>query len=160
MRHVVCTPKFYAVSRILDFLQQGVEQCLGLSTVKGQIAALSMFFQRPLASHSLMQTFIQGVTWIALLVRSRLLPWYLNLVLSVLQYAPFEQFRDVPLPLLSRKVAFLVAVTSVRRVLELAALSCKSLFLVLHQDKVVLRPHPSFPPKEVSTLLFVVSDGA
>ncbi|CAJ0928487.1 unnamed protein product [Ranitomeya imitator] len=47
-------------------------------------------------------------------------------------------------------VAFLVAITSIRRVSELAALSCHSPFLVLHQDKVVLRPVPSFLPKVVS----------
>ncbi|CAJ0946837.1 unnamed protein product, partial [Ranitomeya imitator] len=53
-------------------------------------------------------------------------------------------------PCFSPPVAFLVAITSIRRVSELAALSCRSPFLVLHQDKVVLRPVPSFLPKVVS----------
>ncbi|CAJ0934786.1 unnamed protein product [Ranitomeya imitator] len=48
-------------------------------------------------------------------------------------------------------VAFLVAITSIRRVSELAALSCRPPFLVIHQDKVVLRLPPSFLPKVVST---------
>ena len=43
-----------------------------------------------------------------------------------------------------------MAVTSLRRVSELAALSCLDPFLVFHQDKVVLRPVPSFLPKVVS----------
>lgn len=50
--------------------------------------------------------------------------------------------------MLSQKVAFQVAVTSARRVLELAALSCKPPYLGL--DKVVLQPPPSFLPKVFS----------
>lgn len=45
---------------------------------------------------------------------------------------------------------FLVAITSARRVLELAALSCHVPYLVIHEDKVVLRPCPLFLPKVVS----------
>ncbi|CAJ0920217.1 unnamed protein product [Ranitomeya imitator] len=48
-------------------------------------------------------------------------------------------------------VTFLVAITSIRRVSELAALSCRPPFLVIHQDKVVFRPPPYFLPKVVST---------
>ena len=51
---------------------------------------------------------------------------------------------------LSQKVAFMVAITSVRRVSELAVLSCRSPYLVIHRDKVVLRPNPLFLPKMVS----------
>ncbi|CAJ0933078.1 unnamed protein product [Ranitomeya imitator] len=47
--------------------------------------------------------------------------------------------------------AFLVAITSIRGVSELAALSCRPPFLVIRQDKVVFRPPPSFLPKVVST---------
>lgn len=47
-------------------------------------------------------------------------------------------------------MAFLFAITSVRKVSDLAALSCKEPYLILHHDKVVLRPVPSFLPKAVS----------
>lgn len=43
-----------------------------------------------------------------------------------------------------------MAITSAWRVSLLAALSCKSPYLVLHKDKAVLRPHPLFLPKVVS----------
>lgn len=43
----------------------------------------------------------------------------------------------------------LVVITSVSNVSELAALSCMEPFLVLHRDKVVLGPKPSFLPKVV-----------
>lgn len=46
-------------------------------------------------------------------------------------------------------MVFLVAITSARRVSELAALSCKSPYLIIHRDKVVLRQQPSFLPKVV-----------
>ena len=82
-------------------------------------------------------------------VRPPLPPWDLNLVLSVLQGAPFEDIRKIPLFTLSQKVFFLVAITSIRRVSELAALSCKAPYLVIHKDKVVLRPQPSFLLKVV-----------
>ncbi|CAJ0967876.1 unnamed protein product [Ranitomeya imitator] len=77
--------------------------------------------------------------------------WDLNLVLGVLQESPFEPLQDISLPLLSWKVALFVAITSIRRVSELAALSCQTLFLTFHRDKVVLRPSPTFLPKVVSS---------
>ncbi|CAJ0926027.1 unnamed protein product [Ranitomeya imitator] len=79
----------------------GLDSGLALSSLKGQVSALSILFQKTLASRP--------------------------------------------------QVAFLVAITSIRRVSELAALSCRPLFLVIHQDKVVFRPPPSFLPKVVST---------
>ena len=45
----------------------------------------------------------------------------------------------------------MVAMASARRVSELAALSCGEPYLILHKDRVVLRPHPSFLPKVVSS---------
>ena len=59
----------YVVSRILLFLQWGVDQALALSTIKSQISALAVYFQRPLAAHSLIHTFVQGVRHVAPLVR-------------------------------------------------------------------------------------------
>ncbi|CAJ0963288.1 unnamed protein product [Ranitomeya imitator] len=76
-------------------------------------------------------------------------PWDLNLVLGVLQQSPFEPLQEVSLSLLSWKVAFLVAVTSIRRISELAALSSQVPFLNFHQGKVVLRTSPSFLLKVV-----------
>ena len=123
---------------------------LALSTIKEQILALSVFFQRPLASHSLVRAFIQGVVKINLPVKSPLCPLDLNLVLSVLQKKPVEPIRHIHLIILSKKLAFLIAISSARRVSELAALSCKEPYLICHKDKIVLRPHPTFLPKVVS----------
>lgn len=40
--------------------------------------------------------------------------WDLNMTLIALQKPPFEPFREIPLSTLTRKVAFLVAMTSAR----------------------------------------------
>ena len=44
-----------------------------------------------------------------------------------------------------------MAMASARRVSELAALSCKEPYLILHKDSVILRPQPSFLPKVISS---------
>ncbi|CAJ0964457.1 unnamed protein product [Ranitomeya imitator] len=82
----------------------------------------------------------------------------------VISWAQFQiPYLFPPLPLIPRVirkiksegvpvllVALLVVITSIRRVSEPAASSCRSPFLILHKDKVVLRPVPSFLPKVVS----------
>ncbi|CAJ0940690.1 unnamed protein product [Ranitomeya imitator] len=144
-------PLVFSIPCILDFLQSGLDSGLALSSLKGQISALSVLFQRRIAANLQVKTFIQGVSHVVPPYRMPLETWDLNLVLGVLQEPPFEPLQDVPLSVLSWKVAFLVAVTSIRRVSELAALSCRAPFLAFHQDKVVLRPSPAFLPKVVSS---------
>lgn len=118
-----------------------------LSTIKGQVSALAVFSQRPLDTHSLVRTFIQGVCDMVTPVRSLLPPWELNLVLSALQKPLFESIWNFPLLTLLQNVAFLVAIALAQQVLELAVLSCKPPYLILHKDKMVLQP-PSFFPYE------------
>ncbi|CAJ0941089.1 unnamed protein product [Ranitomeya imitator] len=143
-------PLRFSIPCILNFLQSGLDSGLALSSLKGQISALSVLFQRRIATNLQVKTFVQGVSHVVPPYRMPLETWDLNLVLGVLQEPPFEPLQDVPLSVLSWKVAFLVAVTSIRRVSELAALSCRAPFLAFHQDKVVLRPSPAFLPKVVS----------
>ncbi|CAJ0929552.1 unnamed protein product [Ranitomeya imitator] len=124
---------------------------LAPSTLKRQVSALSVLFQRRIAPNRQVRTFFQGVAHEVPPYKTPLEAWDLNLVLRALQDAPFEPLQEVSLMFLSWKVVFLVAITSIRRVSELAALSCRPPFLRFHQDKVVLRPAPSFLPKVVSS---------
>ncbi|CAJ0929923.1 unnamed protein product [Ranitomeya imitator] len=144
-------PMVFSLPSLLAFLQAGLDSGLALSSLKGQVAALSILFQKTLASRPQVKTFFQGVAHVVPPYRAPVEAWDLNLVLDVLKVSPFEPLREIPLSALSWKVAFLVAITSIRRVSELAALSCRPPFLVIHQDKVVFRPPPSFLPKVVST---------
>ncbi len=73
-------------------------------------------------------------------------PWDLDVVLGALQSPPFELLGGADLRWLSIKTAFLLAVTSARRVSELHALSvhddcCR---FSLDGSSVVLRPNPAF----------------
>lgn len=63
---------------ILGFLQLGMGMNLALSTIKGQMSALAVFFYRPIAAHLLVYTFVQGVTRLVPTVKSPLCPWDLN----------------------------------------------------------------------------------
>lgn len=60
---------------------------------------------------------------------------------------PFEPLGSISLQFLTLKVVFLVAITSARRVFEIAALSVRSDLCIFHSNRVVLRMDPSFLPK-------------
>lgn len=56
---------------------------MALSTVNGQVSTLVVLFQHPLASVSLLRTFIQWITCVLSLIRPLLPLSDLNLVLSI-----------------------------------------------------------------------------
>lgn len=74
-------------------------------------------------------------------------PWSLNKIISALTTSPFEPLRLVSLRFLSFKIAFLTAITSARRISELAALSIRRDLCIFHSDRVILRLDPTFIPK-------------
>ncbi|XP_041446068.1 uncharacterized protein LOC121403002 [Xenopus laevis] len=138
------------IPRILSFLQRGILLNLKLSSIKVQISALSVLFQTRLALHKSIKTFVQGVQHIRPPFRSPVPGWDLNLVLEALLDPPFEPMGSISESQLTKKVLFLVAISSARRVSELSALSCDEPFLIFHKDKAVLWTLPSFLPKVVS----------
>jgi len=75
--------------------------------------------------------------------------WDLPLVLEALVTEPFEPLELSSLKALSWKTALLLALTSARRVSELAALSVHPSCLLSRGDRsgATLRPNPSFVPK-------------
>ncbi|XP_078518308.1 uncharacterized protein LOC144782952 [Lissotriton helveticus] len=76
--------------------------------------------------------------------------WNLNIVLTRLMGPPFEPLHSCEIQYLTWKVAFLVAITSLRRVSELQALTIHEPFIQIHANRVVLRTNPKFMPKVVS----------
>uniref|UniRef100_A0A803J2D4 Tyr recombinase domain-containing protein n=1 Tax=Xenopus tropicalis TaxID=8364 RepID=A0A803J2D4_XENTR len=135
------------IPTLLEFLQNGLDKGLGVNSLKVQVSALSLLFQHQLATHPDVRTFLQAATHIKPPYKSPLPPWDLNLVLRTLQYAPFEPLATSDLKLLTWKVAFLVAISSARRISELGALSHKPPYCIFHEDKAVLRTLPTFIPK-------------
>lgn len=77
--------------------------------------------------------------------------WELNLILRSLMEKPFEPVATCLLLHLSMKVAFLIAITSGRRVGELRTLMIHPPFTTFYKDKVILWLHPKFVPKVASS---------
>uniref|UniRef100_A0A6I8RJ21 Core-binding (CB) domain-containing protein n=1 Tax=Xenopus tropicalis TaxID=8364 RepID=A0A6I8RJ21_XENTR len=140
----------FSVPRLLSFLQSGLDKGLSLGSLKSQISALSVLFQQRIASLPDVRTFLQGVSRLHPPFRDPTPPWDLNLVLTALQTAPFEPLATIPLAWVTWKTAFLLAITSARRVSELSSLSSQPPYLIFHEDRTVLRTIPSFTPKVIS----------
>ncbi|KAG6936020.1 hypothetical protein G0U57_013534, partial [Chelydra serpentina] len=101
-------------------------------------------------SNPMVTRFLKGLERLHPPVRRPVPTWDLNLVITRLMGAPFEPMATCSMLYLSWKTAFLVAITSARRVSELRALTSEPPYTVFHKDKVQLRPHPAFLSKVVS----------
>lgn len=148
-------PLMASVLQVLSFLQAGFEAGLAPNTLRRQVAALASVLScgspESLSHHPFIRTFLRGATNLRPPVVHRFPTWDLNKVLTALTLSPFEPLRQVSLRFLSFKVSFLVAITSARRISELAALSTRSDLCIFHTDRVVLRLDPAFLPK-INTL--------
>ncbi|KAK2917261.1 hypothetical protein Q8A73_004007 [Channa argus] len=127
-----------------------VDRGFSLSTVNTYAAAISSchegFADRSVFSHSLLKRFLRGVRRQQPRLRPLAPPWDLSLVLRALAASPFEPLDQVPLRLLSWKTALHLALTSMKRVSDLSALSVSPECLSIRGDLslVVLQPNPAF----------------
>ena len=134
----------------MEFLQEGADKGLAVSTLKVQVAALGVFLERSVSADPLVIRFFKA------LVRSRPIvvkdcpAWDLPVVLQAMTKEPFEPLNIASLKLLTLKTVFLVAVTTARRISELQALSVREPFCLIFSDRIVLKPDPSFLPKVAS----------
>ncbi|XP_041441794.1 uncharacterized protein LOC121401364 [Xenopus laevis] len=140
-----------SIANLLAFLQERLSIGLSLGSLKSQISDMSILFQRRLALHSDVKTFLQGVAHVKPPVRSPVPTWDLSLVLRSLQRPHFEPLSSISLQWLTWKTVFLNAIALARQVWEMSALSCRSPFLTFHQDRVVLCTIPSSLPNVVSS---------
>ncbi|XP_077126523.1 uncharacterized protein LOC143807659 isoform X1 [Ranitomeya variabilis] len=138
------------VPKILDFLQAGFNAGLRPSTLRVQIAALSVFYDCTLSAHPWISRFSRAVARLKPLLRKTIPPWDLNLVLNELCKIQFNLDDNPDIGKLSLKTAFLVAITSAKRLGELQALSIQDPYLQIFHDRLVLRLDPAFLPKVVS----------
>ncbi|XP_077349244.1 uncharacterized protein LOC143997483 [Lithobates pipiens] len=135
---------------ILEFLQDGADKGLAVSTLKVQVAALTVFLEKSVASDPLVIRFFRA------LKRSRPAPvkvfprWDLSVVLQSLTKGPFEPLVEASLRFLTLKTVFLIAIVSARRISELNALSIKEPYLSIFPDRVILRTDAKFLPKVAS----------
>ncbi|MBN3297263.1 ARRB1 protein, partial [Amia calva] len=127
--------------------------------LKVYLAAISACHVRidgePPGSHFLAVQFLKGARRLQLLRTPSLPAWRLDVVLDALSQAPFEPLNSAELKLVSLKTAFLLAITSARRVRELHALN--SVRLVIR--KVQYAPEKPGPqPMAETTRQFLMSD--
>ncbi|KAL0161559.1 hypothetical protein M9458_045284, partial [Cirrhinus mrigala] len=112
-------PRNCGIKSVLSFLQEGLDRHLSASTLKVHVAAIS-------ANHDLVGGRSVGKHHL-IISRSHLIPsWDLAVVLQGLQQDPFEPLQSVELDALSFKTALLTALTSIKRVGDLQALSVNS----------------------------------
>lgn len=141
-------PTTASVPVVLRFLQDGFDKGLAPNTLHRQVAALHSILPGP-SDHLLTQDrhitiFLRGATNVRSPVIHRYPTWDLLLVLQVLMSPSFKPLSSISLHLLTLKVVFLVAITSARRISEIAALSVHPNLCIFHTNRVVLRTDPSF----------------
>lgn len=143
-------PESCSIAKVLDFLQAGLDKGLRPATLRVHIAALSSFLHKRLALDPWVIRFIRGAERVHPSVRIRVPPWNLSLVLEALTKPPFEPIEDISIKFLSLKTAFLVAITTARRIGEISALVISPPYTTILDDRIILRPDPAFVPKVVS----------
>ncbi|KAI2652534.1 hypothetical protein H4Q32_005770 [Labeo rohita] len=150
-------PRICGIKSVLSFLQEGLDRHLSASTLKVHVAAISanhdLVGGRSVGKHNLIIRFLREARRLNP-PRPHLIPsWDLAVVLQGLQQDPFEPLQSVELDALSLKTALLTALTSIKRVRDLQALSVNSSCLEFGpaDSHVVLRPRPGYVPKVPTT---------
>lgn len=129
---------------MLEFLQEQLSAGLTPSTLKVYVAAIDAH-HNPLEGQSLRRNplvthFLHGT-----LTRTRILAWDLAVVLEGLCGAPFEPLEEVHGKFLTLETVFLLAISSLKRVGDLHAMSVAPSCL-------------EFLPGMANTFLYTMSD--
>ena len=146
-----------AVASVLEFLQDRFSAGLTPSTLKVYVAAIGAFHSPldggPLGRHHLVARFLRGARRLRPAAHPRVPAWDLAVVLEGLAEAPFEPLESAEARNLTLKVAFLLAITSLRRVGDLQALAVTPTCLEFAPGgvKAILHPRPGYVPKVPSS---------
>ncbi len=99
--------------------------------------------------HPLVARFIRGAKRLRPPTRATVPSWDLAIVLEGLVDTPFEPLESAPVRFLTLKMVFLTAITSLKRIGNLQALSVSPSCLDFAPGlvKAILHPHPSYLPK-------------
>ncbi|KAI2650039.1 Transposon Ty3-G Gag-Pol polyprotein [Labeo rohita] len=141
------------VGTVLEFLQARLSTGLAHSTLKVYVAAISAY-HAPLGGMSvgrnpLVTRFLRGALRLRPPTRPHIPTWDLAVVLEALCRPPFEPIEDISDHLLTIKTALLLALTSLKRVGDLQALSVAPSHLEFApgMTKAFLYPRPGYVPK-------------
>ena len=145
-----------SVPRLLQYLQTLFDKGLSASTLRVYVAAISARHVwvdgRTVGSHPLVSRYLKGALRLHPPHAVRVPSWDLPMVLEALCSPPFEPLDQADLRWLSGKTAFLLAITSAKRVGELHALSVARDCVRWNSDGsgVTMWPNPAFLPKRLS----------
>ncbi|KAI2662293.1 Transposon Ty3-G Gag-Pol polyprotein [Labeo rohita] len=141
------------VGTVLEFLQARLSTGLAHSTLKVYVAAI-LAYHAPLGGMSvgrnpLVTRFLRGALRLRPPTRPHIPTWDLAVVLEALCRPPFEPIEDISDHLLTIKTALLLALTSLKRVGDLQALSVAPSHLEFApgMTKAFLYPRPGYVPK-------------
>ncbi|XP_050958241.1 uncharacterized protein LOC127179639 [Labeo rohita] len=145
------------VGSVLEFLQSRLSAGLSHSTLKVYVAAIAAY-HAPLGGLSvgrdpLVTRFLRGALRLRPPVRPRVPTWDLSVVLEALCRAPFEPIEEISDRFLTLKTVLLLALSSLKRVGDLQALSVAPSFLDFAPGllKAFLYPKPGYVPKVPSS---------
>ncbi len=141
------------VGTVLEFLQARLSAGLTHSTLKVYVAAISAYHAslggQSVGRHPLVTRFLRGALRLRPPVRSRIPPWDLAVVLDALCRPPFEPIEEITDRHLTLKTVFLLAISSLKRVGDLQALSVAPTHLDFAPGmaKAFLYPRAGYVPK-------------
>ena len=122
--HSVSRPTIPKIASFLLYLRHSLSLSYSsIASYRSMLSGVFRFVLPDLSSHFVHWDLLQSFRLERPLSASRVPPWDLSRVLSFLRGAPFEPLSSCSLRDLSRKVLFLVALATARRVGELQALS-------------------------------------
>ncbi len=138
---------------MLEFLQDRFTAGLAPSTLKVYVGAISAY-HIPLGGMSmgndpLVSRFLHGMLRLRPAARTRVPTWDLAIVQQGLSLAPFEPLEEVPAKFVTLKALFLLAISSLKRIGDLQALSVTPSCLEFAPGmvKAFLHPRPGYIPK-------------
>ncbi len=114
------------VGPVLEFLQERLTAGAAATTLRVYVAAIAArreLDEIPLGRHRMVSAFMHGVRRLRPNRPTAVPSWDLSVILKSLVTAPFEPLESAPERILTLKVTLLLALTSLKRVGDLQALS-------------------------------------
>ncbi len=147
-----------SIGSVLEFLQDRFASGLSASTLNVYMVAIAAHHspvgEQSLGKHPLAVRFLRSIRRLRPPVRPRMPTWDLVVVLVALSKAPFEPLEAVSPRFLTVKTVSLFAISSLKRVGDLQALSVapSCLEFAPGMSRVFLYPRPGYVPKVPSVV--------
>ena len=147
------SPRTCPISVVLSFIQSLLKAGRAPATLKVYTAAISLYHEpvdgKTVGAHKSVSLFLRGAKRLCPTRAQPVAKWDIHIVLDSLCRSPYEPMQSADLKWISMKTAFLMAITSAKRVSELHAFSISQDCVNWLPDgtAVQLRPNISFLPK-------------